>query len=452
MATIGEKVLQKMADTNLLIDSPYVLNEGLSDNIPRFDQIIRSIRSYLLSEKRKEWQENILRGRTTSQSLLSIALEYKTEKYLNNVDWETVRSKYDDIYERFVTHLVGIAEGETHSLNNCKDYPHRPEEISKASVASKLKGIRTKYRKAVDAGRKSGQGRVVELYFTLCQEIWGGSPATEQLHSGLESADLIQANQTEDSNLQDEEGEPAAVCVNGSANTHELTVTLTSKQKGKKTAAPATNTPVPSSSTNNQPVGSSMTGESHGNGNSTADTGKQTSKKGKKTAASNANTPGPSGYVPEESGEAAKRRKLLDDKLSNYKQRKLAKKIATDSIAEDRDFRKDVLQQLKESDRSFENNMKKMSDTMEKLSGAILSGFNMLQQVVLQPQAPIQSQPHIAHRVLGPPSLHLPHSQHSLPHGHQQPGYHHPYTTQVTQQPSRPMSPADSDGPDAYQF
>ena len=346
MATIGEKVLQKMADTNLLINSPYVLNKGLSDNVPRFDQIIRSIRSYLLSEKRKEWQENILRGRTTSQSFSS-ASRWNTRR--RNTSTMSIGrlcvANTTTFTNVFVTHLVGIAEGETHSLNNCKDYPHRPEEISKASVASKLKGIRTKYRKAVDAGRKSGQGRVVELYFTLCQEIWGGSPATEQLHSGLESADLIQANQTEDSNLQDEEGEPAAVCVNGSANTHELTVTLTSKQKGKKTAAPATNTPVPSSSTNNQPVGSSMTGESHRNGNSTADTGKQTSKKGKKTADSNANTPGPSGYVPEESGEVAKRRKLLDDKLSNYKQRKLAKKIATDSIAEDRDFRKDVLQQ-----------------------------------------------------------------------------------------------------------
>ena len=42
----------------------------------------------------------------------------------------------------------------------------------------------------MDTGRKSGQGRVVYLYFELCSEIWGGSPATRSLDAGIETGSL----------------------------------------------------------------------------------------------------------------------------------------------------------------------------------------------------------------------------------------------------------------------
>ena len=40
-------------------------------------------------------------------------------------------------------------------------------------------------------GRKSGHGRVVLLYYELCQEIWEGSPATNTISPRLESGTLI---------------------------------------------------------------------------------------------------------------------------------------------------------------------------------------------------------------------------------------------------------------------
>lgn len=43
--------------------------------------------------------------------------------------------------------------------------------------STKLKAIRLKYRHAVDSGKKSAHGRVVLLYFELCEQIWGGSLA-----------------------------------------------------------------------------------------------------------------------------------------------------------------------------------------------------------------------------------------------------------------------------------
>ena len=61
---------------------------------------------------------------------------------------------------------------------------------------TKLKAIHLNHREAVDDGRRSGHGRVVLLYYELCAQIWGGSPATEQLSFGIESVDV---NASEDS-------------------------------------------------------------------------------------------------------------------------------------------------------------------------------------------------------------------------------------------------------------
>ena len=34
------------------------------------------------------------------------------------------------------------------------------------------------------------------IYFEMCQKIWGGSPATEQLDGGIESVDLTEVSET----------------------------------------------------------------------------------------------------------------------------------------------------------------------------------------------------------------------------------------------------------------
>uniref|UniRef100_A0AAV2K0W3 MADF domain-containing protein n=1 Tax=Knipowitschia caucasica TaxID=637954 RepID=A0AAV2K0W3_KNICA len=106
---------------------------------------------------------------------------YKTTKCQENVDWESRQSKYKDIYEDFVRQYPQGRQDE---------FPHSNGEItSKAQITSKLKAVRTKYRKAVDTGKRSGQGRVVFIFFELCQQVWGGSPATETIAGGLETAD-----------------------------------------------------------------------------------------------------------------------------------------------------------------------------------------------------------------------------------------------------------------------
>ena len=57
--------------------------------------------------------------------------------------------------------------------------------ISKDRVAAKLKKIRQDYKKAADTKRKSGGGRVVFVFYDLCETIWG-SPAVTSLQEGID--------------------------------------------------------------------------------------------------------------------------------------------------------------------------------------------------------------------------------------------------------------------------
>lgn len=59
-----------------------------------------------------------------------------------------------------------------------------------AQLTTKLKAVRIRYRQAVEAGRKSGHGRVILLFFDLCKAIWGGSPATQAIPEGIETVDM----------------------------------------------------------------------------------------------------------------------------------------------------------------------------------------------------------------------------------------------------------------------
>ena len=61
-------------------------------------------------------------------------------------------------------------------------------EFTKARVVAKIKGIRLKYRRAVDSGRRSGGGRVVATFYEACESIWGGCPAVEAINGGIESS------------------------------------------------------------------------------------------------------------------------------------------------------------------------------------------------------------------------------------------------------------------------
>ncbi|XP_010765624.1 uncharacterized protein [Notothenia coriiceps] len=115
--------------------------------------------------------------------LLHVTLDYKTTKLQENLDWESCKPKYSEIGDLF--------QAQYPRTPTEKDFPHDKGSITQGQLTAKLKQIRIKYRQAVDLGRRSGQGRVVYMFFELCEQIWGGSPAKHPHSSGVETGDLL---------------------------------------------------------------------------------------------------------------------------------------------------------------------------------------------------------------------------------------------------------------------
>ena len=136
--------------------------------------------------------------------LLSSVIEYKSQRTMAGIDWESVRSKYQDILRIY---LDNVPSSEA-SFEYGKFFPHG-KKMTKDTVVTKIKAIRLKYREAVDNGRRSGHGRVVHLF----EKIWGGSPATEQIPAGIdhESSEVhpVEAD-AEDSDSLPIDDEPAS--------------------------------------------------------------------------------------------------------------------------------------------------------------------------------------------------------------------------------------------------
>ena len=78
-----------------------------------------------------------------AQLLLEVAHDYKLKHLSEGTCWESVKTKYADILELFRKELPKDAE-QARRLG--KDYPHKPDEISKEVLTSKIKAIRIKFR------------------------------------------------------------------------------------------------------------------------------------------------------------------------------------------------------------------------------------------------------------------------------------------------------------------
>ena len=228
-------------------------------------------------------------------------------KAAENVDWESIRSKYQDILVRMKDQMPFNQE-EAKQLG--KDYPHKKKDIEKQTVTTKLKAIRMKYRQAIDSGRRSGHGRVVLLYFEVCEKIWGGSPATDKMQGGIETTDL---------------GDTSAI-------QHECDIPIPQNSEAdiEQDAEPSTSTIV------------------------------------------------------------QQRRALLDNRLSQYKQAKLKRKLPLDvqllgCAREELEVKKRLVEQLDQMDKQHTEQVEKLSDNMDKLTNSLADGFNLLKQL-LQPQ------------------------------------------------------------------
>ena len=88
-----------------------------------------------------------------------------------------------------------------------KDYQHTKMELTKGILTTKLKNM--KLQKAVDAGKKSGYGRVVLIFYELCEKIWGGSLATTESTDLVEGGCNNESTGTQERQFDDQLEQPA---------------------------------------------------------------------------------------------------------------------------------------------------------------------------------------------------------------------------------------------------
>ena len=254
------------------------------------------------------------------EHLLTVTNEYKVSKTYESVDWESVQSKYADILERFKQHIPSI-EDNSESLASGKDFPHKAGDITKSILSTKPKSIRTKFRQSVDSGKRSGHGRVVWIDYELCESIWGGSPATAPIETGVESTDIKSPsiNKVNESSDCDEVNTEGSVQQSITANDDCSSVSSESEST----------TPTHSESSHEVEVKST-----------------------------------------------SERRALINEKLKNHKQEKLKRKLPVDSqllsIAQDEmKVKKQVLDKLDCMDQQYSDTMKSLFSNIEKLTNCI---------------------------------------------------------------------------------
>ena len=261
-----------------------------------------------------------------------MANDFKVAKAGEGVDWESIKTKYSDIFDLYIAALPDDESGVT------KSFPHKKEDITKQILTSKLKAIRLKYRQAVDSGRRSGHGRVVMIYYEMCQKVWGGSPATKQIDGGIESVELIpDADMFSSTNPSDGSVPPSGIT-----------------QLEDEVQVP------------------DEIDKSDGNGYT----------KGNSEAS-------------ETSTQATvwQRREVLDNKLKSYRHEKMKRKLPVDTqllgcAQEEIALKKQLMDQVDKMDQRYADNMERMSRNMERLTESIAEGFGLLKHLMLYQQPP----------------------------------------------------------------
>ncbi len=114
--------------------------------------------------------------------LLDVIVHYKADKEGRGFDWQSVKTKYEDLKALFIERYP--------TDGSSTDFPHDAKnDFTKERINTKIKVIRQKYRVALDSGRRSGGGRIVAQFYDKCSEIWGGSPATNAFAGGIETSE-----------------------------------------------------------------------------------------------------------------------------------------------------------------------------------------------------------------------------------------------------------------------
>ena len=136
------------------------------------------------------------------KDLLEGLLEYKSQMEYRNSDFNADKVKQYEAVRIILANkyrdgsLFGPTEIPAYTEEDNKEDYTRSCEKFKAQirrgytrVQEKIKHLRQKFSNAVTSGTRSGSGKMVMEFYDVMVKIWGGSPATEPLQFGVQSAE-----------------------------------------------------------------------------------------------------------------------------------------------------------------------------------------------------------------------------------------------------------------------
>ena len=224
-----------------------------------------------------------------------------------------------------------------------KDYPHRPEQITLKCLMAKLKAVRQNTGKLSIRAEEAAMAGVIMCYFDLCNQIWGGSPATDQLQSGVESTDMAMASTG---------GEPSGVMPDASGIEPGEAVEDSMQH----------------------PQGSNDGDREEGDAETS--TGEQ----------SDAMQMPSSARLDQDS--SSQRRSLLNQQLATYRHQKLKRKLPVDSQLlecawEDLKVKRTMVEEMNKMDKMLMDNMAQLSQNMSQMSSTVANAFATIRSMLL---------------------------------------------------------------------
>lgn len=272
------------------------------------------------------------------QLLLMSSLDFKAQCEFEGTDWESVRSKYEKIFDIM---MKGYPEGEQYQ---------NKRSMTKDRVTAKLKNIRTGFKKAADAGRRSGGGRVVFTFYDLCINLWGGSPSVTSIVCGLDTSQ--QEQEESDNSIDDISNAPASPTF---PQQQRNTDTVDEVQVNETMTATVVSVP-------NKKI------------------------KEKKEELEKLNQ------------KAVERRKTVKEMLTNRKDKKMTQALSSEKqiiqiSQEDVALKREILDKMNQNDQEFRTNFMELNKTMSTIGNAIQQSVGLLSQLVNQGLQPAREIP-----------------------------------------------------------
>lgn len=122
-----------------------------------------------------------------SSLLLKAAYAFKVEQSAKGTDWNTCKTKFDEILPKFIE---SYPDEETADELHFPNFASKNEVFTKKSIQRKLQKLKEIHKKAVAANSKSGRGRLCILLWDDLTNLFGRLGSGAALPNGVSTETL----------------------------------------------------------------------------------------------------------------------------------------------------------------------------------------------------------------------------------------------------------------------